>query len=179
MKNHFMIDLETMGLKTNAAIVSIGVIRFDQTSILERFYTPISLASCLEHGLTTGQSTVDWWQKQSAEARAAWQCDDAPSLETGLTLFNQFLTSFGKPENICPWGNGVDFDLVLLNSAYKAINADVPWKYYNHHCFRTIKNMFVVGNMIRRGTHHNAMDDAEYQTQVLHRIFKVHKIILS
>jgi exodeoxyribonuclease VIII len=179
VKNHFMIDLETMGLAPNAAIISIGVVHFNNAEILNRFYTAVSLADSLKHGLTTTQSTVDWWQKQTPEARAAWQTPDAPSLSGALKAFNDWINSISALNDVCPWGNGADFDLVLLKSSYEAIQADPPWKYYNQHCFRTIKNMFPVGAMIRRGVHHNALDDAEYQTQVLHRILNVHKITLS
>lgn len=178
MLDHFMIDLETMGIRPTSAIVSIGITHFDQEKILGEFYTPVSLTSCLEHGLTQDQSTIDWWAKQSVEARAAWQTEDAPTLTDGLTLMYKWMASKGSSKNAAPWGNAASFDLVLLNNAFKAIEADPPWIFYNEMCYRTLKNMFKVGAMTRRGTHHNALDDAVFQTQHLHRILAVHKIQL-
>lgn len=171
-----MIDLETMGLAANAAIVSIGVVHFDQESILNEFYTPVSLQSCLDHGLTTTQSTVDWWQKQSVEARMAWQTTDAPSLTDALTKLSDFLRQCGPDP--APWGNGADFDLTILKSAYEALSADPPWKYWRHHCFRTVKNLFPLPMVPRTGVHHNALDDARTQTEHLHRILRTYKLTL-
>lgn len=169
-KKHVMLDLETMGLQPNAAIISIGAVHFGQEDIFSEFYTSVSLKSCLDHGLTQDQSTVDWWMKQSVEARSAWQTPDAPQLMEALTQFTVWLRSFGSEKEICPWGNGADFDLVLLGSAHRALQVDPPWRYYNHHCFRTMKNMFNVPDFPRQGTHHNALDDAKHQARHLQRI---------
>jgi 3' exoribonuclease, RNase T-like len=177
-KKHIMIDLETMGLEPNAAIISIGAVHFDKTTLYSEFYTPVSLKSCMDLGLTTTQSTVDWWQKQSVEARMAWQIEDAPGLMESLTQFNGWLRGIGSEKEICPWGNGADFDLTILGSAHRALQVDPPWEFYNHHCFRTMKNMFRVANFPRQGTHHNALDDAKHQVLHLQRILDVHRIEL-
>lgn len=177
-KKHVMGDLETMGVRPTSAIVSIGAVHFDQTRIISEFYTPVSLASCLQFGLTQDQSTVDWWMKQSVEARMAWQRDDAPPLEVAMVEFTRWIRSIGDEREICPWGNGSDFDNVLLVNAYRALEADPPWKFYNHHCFRTMKNMFSVPDFPRQGTHHNALDDAKHQTHHLHRILSKFNLTL-
>lgn len=175
---HVMIDLETMGLEPNAAIVSIGAVHFTKTEILGEFYTPVSLKSCLDSGLTTTQSTVDWWMKQSVEARMAWQTEDAPTLSTALIEFNNWIRQVGRDSEICPWGNGVDFDIVLMVSAHRALGVDPPWRFYNHHCFRTMKNMFNVATFPRQGTHHHALDDAKHQAIHLQRILTNHSLEL-
>lgn len=179
MKKHFMIDLETMGLSPNAAILSIGICRFDQENIHETFYTNVRLADCLAHGLTTTPSTEKWWSEQSVEARAAWQDANAPTLTDALTKMHQWFAPLASKRELCPWGNGADFDLVLLNSAHAALDVDSPWEFWNHHCFRTMKNMFDVGKMPRTGTHHNALDDAITQAKHLQRILKVHNLKLT
>jgi exodeoxyribonuclease VIII len=173
-----MIDLETMGLRPNAAIVSIGAVHFDSRDLRSEFYTAVSLQSCLDHGLTTDQSTIDWWAKQSVEARMAWQTEHAPSLTDALTGLTQWLRKIGTDKEICPWGNGADFDLVLLGSAHRALGVDPLWKYYNHHCYRTMKNMFTAAEYPRMGTHHNALDDAIHQASHLQRILAKHNLVL-
>lgn len=177
-KKHIMVDLETMGLQPNAAIVSIGAVHFDKASTYSEFYTPVSLKSCMDAGLTQDQSTVDWWMKQSVVARMAWQREDAPSLMEALTQFTVWLRSIGSDREICPWGNGSDFDNVLMVSAHRALDVDPPWKFWNHHCHRTMKNMFPVADILRQGTHHNALDDAKHQVAVLQRILFNYKIEL-
>lgn len=175
---HFMIDLETMGLRPTSAILSIGIVLFDQTRIIDKFYTPVSLASCKEFGLTTDKSTEDWWAKQSDVARKAWDTPDAPTLMEAMVAMANWMRSHGPMGQICPWGNGADFDIVLLVNACRALGVEPPWPFYNHHCFRTMKNVFKVEPSARVGTYHNALDDAVTQTNWLHRILDQYQIKL-
>lgn len=178
MNKHFMLDLETMGLRPTSAILSIGIVHFDQSRIIDKFYTPVSLASCLAYGLTTDKSTEDWWAKQSDVARRAWDTPDAPPLEVAMSSMAAWMRQWSTNKNICPWGNGSDFDNVLLANACRALDVETPWPYYNSHCFRTMKNMFPVEPSARVGTYHNALDDAITQVNWLHRILDVHNIQL-
>lgn len=173
-----MIDLETMGIRPTSAIISIGAALFDHEQVLDTFYSNVNLNSSINLGMTTDQSTIDWWSKQSVQARAAWQTEDAPAIEDALKQLNDWMLGHGSRAEICPWGNGADFDLVLMNHAFNLMGVDAPWKYYNHHCFRTMKNMFDVGQMPRSGTHHHALDDAVSQVRHLHRILQVHHLQL-
>jgi hypothetical protein len=178
-RRHFMIDLETMGLKPTSAIVSIGCTFFNQTEILDQFHQPITLQSCLDAGLTQDQSTVEWWSRQSVDARSSWDNENAVDLNEGLLRFVHFLRLHSSEKTCCPWGNGSDFDIVLLVNAFDKIGADAPWKFYNHHCFRTMKNVFQVGDVPRTGTYHSAIDDAITQTKHLHRILNTYSIQLT
>lgn len=172
-----MIDLETMGIRPSSAIVSVGIVHFDQTQIIDKFYTNCSLADSMAHGLTTDQSTIDWWAGQPENIRAAWQRDDAPPLQVAMKAVQDFMFGYAKAGEICPWGNGVDFDMVVLKSSFLALQCDEPWKFYNQYCFRTIKNMFVVTPPARTGAH-NALADAEYQAAHLLHILKQHRLML-
>ena len=174
-----MLDLETMGLRPNAAIIAIGAACFTETNIVSTFETPVSLKSCTDLGLSTDQSTIDWWSKQSSAARARWQTEDAPDLLTALRAFSDWLSMTSTPSQRRVWGNGADFDLPIITSAYRVVDADAPWKYYNQRCFRTVKSMFEVPNIPRQGVYHAAMDDAVYQAQILQSICKLHKIQLK
>jgi len=68
---HLMIDLETMGSKSFASIVSIGAVEFNiKTGETGReFYRNIDLRSCQSLGLEIDADTVYWWLKQSKEAK--------------------------------------------------------------------------------------------------------------
>src|SRR5574343_308044 len=92
-KKHFMLDLETMGLQPNAAVVAIGIAYFDRDSILDTFYTPVSLEDCKNVGLVTLKSTEDWWAKQSPEARAAWDVENPPSVLESLGAMAKWVRS--------------------------------------------------------------------------------------
>lgn len=163
-----MIDLETMSTRSNAAIVSIGAVIFDETSILDEFYTPVNLTTCIEHGLHVDPRTVEWWEKQDPDAVLAWKTDSAPNMISALTEFCAWIRKHGDSKIVRPWGNGADFDLVIMINAFNSIDADPPWQFYNHRCFRTLKNMFPVQRAKPKDTKHHALNDA--RNQALHLI---------
>jgi exodeoxyribonuclease VIII len=71
------------------------------------------------------------------------------------------------PKDFLVWGNGADFDLPILSAAYVAAGfGGPPWKPYNGRCYRTLKNLRPdVPRPERRGTAHNALDDAVFQAE--------------
>lgn len=69
--SHIMLDLETMGNGSQAAIIAIGAVAFDLSGIKDRFYTQVSLESSVRAGLIADPSTIMWWMQKSDEARAA------------------------------------------------------------------------------------------------------------
>lgn len=162
-----MVDLETMGVGNDAAIVSIGAVQFDpETGELgSEFYEVVDLSSCLEAGLTMDGSTIMWWMGQSDSARKAFSTPTG-SLAEILTRLSEWLPNRPKI-----WGNGATFDNIILRSAYKALSMDVPWRYYDERCFRTLKKEVPVASVPFKGVHHNALDDARYQAQCAIEIF--------
>jgi hypothetical protein len=173
-KHHFMVDLETMSTKPNAAIVSIGIVQFDRAAeIVDKFYTPVSLASCRDFRLHTEASTVRWWDQQDATVKAHWNVESPPDLPDAMKATQDWLFSrAGSRKNVCPWGNGADFDMPILRSGFDAVGADEPWMFYNVHCFRTVKNLYPldIANTPARVGHHRADADAEYQVACLRAI---------
>lgn len=170
-----MLDLETMGNKPGAAILAIGAVKFNQGGILDRFYCAIDLQSCLNAGLKIDASTVMWWLNQSDEARAALHQDRTYHISEALIMFRRWLW-VNVDSGLIPgqfefnvWGNGADFDNAMMACAYAAIGEELPWKFWCNRCYRTLKSMSSI-KIERRGTHHNALDDAESQALHLLRI---------
>ena len=64
-----MLDLETMGTGTQAAIVAIGAVEFDlEKGILgEEFYRTVDLSSSISCGGIIDADTVLWWMQQSED----------------------------------------------------------------------------------------------------------------
>lgn len=166
--NHVMVDLETLGQTPGCAILSIGAVAFDPyTSELgPEFYEVVNTRSCFDAGLKQDESTVNWWKTQKAEAAAV--LDEAREskvlLAEALSRFRSYLQKFGL-RDIRVWGNGSDFDNAILACCYKSINQNLPWRFYNNRCFRTLKNIRSVVEPVRQGTYHNALDDAKHQAR--------------
>lgn len=172
---HVMLDLETLGTRPGDAILSIGAAIIDPgNGIKSTFYVTIDSESCKAAGLRAQKSTLEWWAKQSAEARAAAFKGEL-SLQSGLTQFSMWIPK----GNVLVWGNGAGFDQPLLEAAYRAMKMDIPWKFWNARCYRTIKSMFPVEERAREGVHHNALSDAMHQAFVLQDIVKAHNLKLA
>lgn len=174
---HVMLDLETMGNKSNAAIVSIGAVVFNPSTgeLGEEFEVVINLNSSSHYGDIDG-STVKWWLQQSEEARAIFSADEQLTLKDALTKFSDWLSQF---ENVQMWGNGSGFDCVILNNAYQACRIRAPWKHWGDRDVRTIVELgrSILGidpktTMERSGTHHSALDDAKFQAEYVSVIWQ-------
>ena len=166
---HAMVDLETLSTENNAVIVSIGIALFDEENVVKQFYLPIDLSSYdyfMEGVFHISTSTVLWWMKQSDEARKVFSDSRAESIKTALPAVKAFLETHAT-SGVKVWGNGSDFDNVILANAYKACEMKLPWKYYNNRCYRTVKDLCPGVPIIREGTHHNALDDAVNQAKHL------------
>lgn len=161
-----MIDLETMGLTPNAAIVAIGAVEFDITtkSLGRKFYVAVDLESSVMSGGVMDPSTVMWWVQQGGEARAALSMGTVP-LPVALDYFSKWIEGGADPDQVRVWGNGAAFDNVVLASAYRNTGLRQPWRFWNDRCYRTVKAQYPDVPVVRGGTHHNALDDAVSQAE--------------
>ena len=169
-----MVDLETLGNTPGCGLVSIGACTFGPGGVQDReqaFYSVVDARSCLDAGLHEDASTLAWWARQSAEAQAAFvqsrKAGEAPSLKVSLGLFTAWLKKQGFYNTIKVWGNGSDFDNAILACAWRAVGVKPPWAFWHNRCFRTLKAAYTDFGTLpeRKGTHHNALDDALYQAE--------------
>ena len=85
-----MIDLETMSTRSNAAICSIGAVKFTiESGIIGTFYCTIEAQSCKNYGLHFSKETIEWWMRQNKEALKALTTNCIP-LEDALTKFKEW-----------------------------------------------------------------------------------------
>ena len=166
MANNIMLDLETMGTTPTSAIIAIGAVRFDKR-LKDTFYKVVDLQSSVDVRLTMDASTVMWWLQQSAAARKALK-------RKGINLvaaLKEFQAWVG--EDAIVWGNGANFDNVILASAYRLTGFNIPWKFYNDRCYRTMKSLHRdIEPPKFKGTPHRADDDAAHQARHLIKICK-------
>lgn len=172
--NRIMLDLETMGNGPNAAILSIGAVRFDvDTGIVDAFHNGISLASAMSTGGVADASTIEWWMGQSEEARKGVLARPQGLIEDVLYRFSMWATKDGGVYVDEIWGNGATADNVWLANAYRRLDLEAPWTYKADRCFRTMRAMFQdVEEAEFVGTQHDALDDAKNQALHLIKILK-------
>lgn len=165
--DHCMVDIETLGTRPGDTILAIGAVMFSvEKGIYSRFYSTISMTDSKEKGFKATRSTIEWWEKQDAALRNE-VFSGIKSVEQVLQEFTAFFPPFGE---VCVWGNGANFDNTLLSAAYRLMNMEQPWKYWNDRCYRTIKNMFLDERIDHIGKEHHALDDAITQATRLIRM---------
>jgi len=178
--NHVMLDLETLDTRPGGVILSVGAVFFDyETQTLGgEFHQIIGLIPSERIGLTVSADTALWWAKQSQEAQDTLTKAKSSSKEPAEVFaeFNIFLAcAKGGMSKVKLWGNGSDFDNIMLAAAYEKAGVPLGWKYYNHRCHRTLKNLRTDIKINRVGIHHNALDDAKSQAEHAMRILKALK----
>lgn len=167
-----MLDMETLDTSASAVILSIGAVRFNEKNIADdAFYRVITLQSNLDEHRTISQSTLGWWMKQDAKAKAVFEAPNQVTL--GLALA-EFRTWGGTPlewDNTRVWANAPDFDCTIMKHAYG--QQGEPWKFWNTRCYRTIKNLQAARNVPKPANAgaHNALFDAIAQAQHLQALW--------
>lgn len=169
MSTHVMIDLETMSTEHNAAIISIGAVKFDPTdfAILESFHVGVTLPSSQAYGLHISSDTVLWWLGPDlVEARENYYALEKVDLATALEGFSLW---FGN-ESLPVWGNGATFDNVILRNAFKAIGMECPWSFRHDRCYRTFRALSSHTESVKPEVAHNALHDAIAQVKTMAKV---------
>lgn len=173
-----MIDLETMGTRPNAPVIAIGAVTFDSRKMVlgERFYCNVDLASSVALGSIIDPGTVMWWMGQSDEARKSLTKSKPLQVALALQTFAEWLDRNAiEKRSRKVWGNAPSFDCTLLSEHFRKASMDVPWEFWNERDFRTFRNLWPNVELDeRKGTYHNALDDAEHQ---VNHIFKIRRTL--
>jgi len=169
-KEHVMIDLETLGLKYNAAIISVAAVRFNITTAeeIDYFHQNITWESALKYGVAD-PNTVKWWSQQSDGAKAGLTTPAQRPIED---VMNDLMEYLGN--DCIVWGNPELFDIGKLEYFYKGLE---PWKWWNIRDMFTIKQIgkgifnFEPKHIPFKGNKHNALDDARHQANYVSEIY--------
>lgn len=172
MLSDIMIDLETLATSPNAAVLTIGAVRFDpfgndiEMPSCEKLYIKVDLDSCDELSLEVNDDTIAWWGQQSKEAQ-----DEAFSAEGRIHIRE----AFDKLYKFCwgakrVWSHGASFDTVICENIFRKLNKACPWSFWQVRCTRTL---FDIGLDPHRPPvlKHHALEDAWNQTIGVQNVF--------
>ncbi|ALD79345.1 MULTISPECIES: exonuclease [Citrobacter freundii complex] len=179
---HLMVDMETMGNGPDAPIVSIGAVFFEPSTgnTGAEFYQVVSLESSMSFGMKPDASTIQWWLKQSSEARSAILVDEAMGLLETLELLADFIAenAANGSHTVQLWGNGCSFDNVILRRAYALTDTPFAVPFRND---RDVRTMVELGKSVGinprfdipfEGDMHNALSDARHQVNYVSAIWQ-------
>lgn len=167
-----MVDLESMGLQPDSAIVGVGLVEFDLSKGLigNSFFRAINLGDSVRRGCSIDAGTVAWWLSQTKEAQNAIMWNTG-SLSHTLKEIADFMHTCGPAKEIRVWGNDPAFDNAMLAHSYWLCEMEQPWSFWNNRCVRTLRALYKhVEKDEFVGEKHNALDDAMAQVQHLIKI---------
>lgn len=178
--NHFMVDLETLSVNSNAVICSVGIVEFTFNKpypdcCKRMYYQTIDLQSCLDNGFEINAETLTWWLNQPDKTRLEINKKDSKHIKTVLEEISVFMFNNCSENKSFIWGNGSSFDLGILSNAYHKLKLPVPWKFWNERDVRTLV-AFVpdIKKLIKNeGNFHLPLDDCLYQIKYCIEIFKI------
>lgn len=173
-----MIDIETLDTRPSAVVLSIGVVLFNRRNpevpfkeLNLKFGKKEFRDEQLMMGRTVDKDTVRWWKGQDPEAKKLFKQANVSSVFEALEKLSAFI--LGEKVNLLVWGNGANFDNVIVASMYDSFGMEAPWKFWNDRCFRTFKGEH--GHIARppafEGVKHDAVDDARQQARYLQAIY--------
>lgn len=195
MKN-VVFDLESLARDPYAVVLSIGAVVFDpgespaneetyQRLIETGFHVKFSVEDQItKYKRNVEDETLDWWSKQSQEARAILKpsSEDVDML-TGMLQLNDWLKSCGYDfqDSYC-WSRGTYFDFPMFYSMYNQTNVSPG---FNGWKIRDTRTMIDCLTGSRRGKYepenrpngfiahdalHDAAMDAYRMIDIFHRL---------
>jgi len=177
-----MLDLETLSLKPNARILSIGACTFDTSDeVQDVFYEKLDQTEDLIEGaFDVSSSTLNWWSQQDEHIRAE-AFSGTTKITNAMLSFNNWLQAVKADhgaKNIAIYSNGAVFDIPVIKNAFDYCSITPPWSFKNELCYRTLCTLFpeqyaqaVVG--VVNLSKHDALSDAKYQATVLTNLLNV------
>jgi len=185
-----MVDLESLGNKDKPVLMQLSAVLFNRHTgkNLEEFNEFICPKSGIDAGLDVQGDTVAWWLTQDKEVIKKVFVKailEGLPLKEVLEKFNAFLEAMKEKynvESIILHGNGLISDGVWIMSAYKAVNVDNPFKYYEYQDVRTLCQVGydVLGVNFKAstkfvGNQHDGLDDCKHQIKYCTKYMKALK----
>jgi len=175
-----MVDIETLGLSSQAAFVEISLVQFNRFTGESGLFlkVPIRLDSLLKAGLKINGGTVAWWLRQPDTTRLPLSrtLENGLELEDALHLVAVFLNEIGKDAVL--WGNGARFDLGILANAFEVSGVPLPWKFFKELDVRTVVEVgYLFGinpkkTLTFEGEPHDSLHDCFHQIKYVSFILR-------
>lgn len=156
-----MLDLETMGDTSDAAIVSIAAVQFniETGETGKTFYERVDLENSMANGGKASARTIKWWLMQNESAKIEF-------LKSGLPLvkvLDGLIYNFHSGAEV--FSKGPAFDMPILKNAFANTHLHYPFNHRLERCVRTYisLNPELANAIPFEGIPHHALHDCYHQ----------------
>lgn len=165
-----MIDIETLGKTSQAALIQLAAIIFDRNTgeEIDTFKAEVDPTSSVEIGMTLNVDTIMWWLQQSKDAQKSITKQPRGSISEVMVNFSRWIKKHeSNPKNVLVWSHAT-FDFPILENVYRLLKMEAPWYYRSARDLRTLVDLAdinVYNEYKRKGVAHDALDDCRFQIQ--------------
>ena len=165
----FTIDFETCSLSANAAVMQVAIVPWrreaqDDPFVLDDTYEAteeaasawpdpyeayVDLRSCVVEGMDFDHATIDWWSRQSDEAKHAvcqGLAEPIADVTVGILDYLRDTVAQYQLDSICLWAHG-DTDISQLRSLCRRFDIDLE-DIVPHTSFRDCRTMILEAALI-------------------------------
>ncbi len=136
---HASVDIETLSLRPNAHILSIGWACWEDTAQIDGALLDvgeIQVAHELEQkGAHRDSKTLRWWRSTASPNADAIAHSGRMSLRSALMDFKHAMNLHRVGMY---WARGKEFDFAVLNFAFAQYGMEPPWHYRQTGCLRDV-----------------------------------------
>lgn len=169
MTQHIMLDIESLGTRPGAVVMSAAFVRF---SDLASCSVNMSIPDQQALGLEIDPATHAWWGTQPPEAWAAAISNPTP-LQAALAYLHEWYAWAAAGEAMV-WCHGASFDAPLLGEVFRRAGRATPWQFWSIRDTRTLYQLADVDpKAFATGAPHVALNDAMAQTHAAKRALEV------
>ena len=174
MPTHAMIDLETLDITPQAAVLTVGGVKFNPLDASEphsEFYYKLDLDT---QDRSVNDDTIAWWGKQEQSTQ------DRAFSDVGRTDIEPFMKDLNSWLVGCDtiWCQGPQFDMVILEDLFKTFDHHMNWFYWQVNDCRTLFKMMPKDPRkdIQEDLH-DALADAHWQAVCVQQFFDMYKVL--
>ncbi|WEM34342.1 exonuclease [Xanthomonas phage X1] len=191
---HLSIDTETLGMRENTVVLSIGVAAFqlvpgaknDYDKIIrDGFHVKFNVKEqIVNYKRTTDQSTIDWWKTQEPAAQKILKpSEEDVDMASGLTMLNDWIKRSGyRWKDSFVWSRGTYFDFPKLEHMYLQAGVKCGFNTWKIRDTRTMIDVLTgsengqyepAGGFPRNFLKHDALHDAAMDAYRMVEIFNL------
>jgi hypothetical protein len=176
-----MIDLETLGTRDSAVILTIAAVKFDLYTgeVLDQFMWFPDVDEQLQKGRTLNASTINFHlldpERNTAFGQIMARTNREWPVEKGLHFLGNFIQN-GEGGAPCGfWCRGASFDFAILKNLYESYRSDKLQYPINHRMEFCLRPLLMLSPTSEDRTPnvlpaHDAMNDSLYQIDLLRNI---------
>lgn len=142
----FCLDIETTGTESDAAVLSVALVYFDETKqytfeqlIDNSCFVKFNLKEQIKnYKRTVEKETLDWWKKQCkiAQEISLMPSDNDVTVKEGIKILRQYAKDNSVNEKELIWTRG-SLDQIVLDSLFRSAGEEHLFKYSHYRDMRT------------------------------------------